>query len=131
MSNILSNGLQWLQTQLETHASLAVEYRRVNTEDWIEIPAAVIGRSQNQVETNTGLMVNSNFRDFIVRPSFFKQFDPPCPLRNDSVRYEIDGVEMLFRVNSDGVASHYEEIDGFGVAIRIHTVRDLINATNR
>lgn len=114
---------------MELWASSEIEYRREGTLTWLAVDA-VVGRSQNIVETETGLTVQSNFRDFIIKVGFFSQFDPPYPKRNDEIKITENGNELRYKVNSDGVANHYEEVDAYGLVYRVHSVRDWFIASS-
>jgi len=126
---MLRDGQSWLQDQMEQWAASEVEYQRVGTVDWLAC-TAIIGRSANNVETATGLTVQSNNRDFIIRVSFFDQFAEKTPKRNDAIRVTENGNTLIYKVNSDGVVSHFEEVDGYGIVYRVHSVRDWFVASS-
>ena len=123
MPNLLQQCAEMLQQKMEESGSEMVEYCRPGG---AAFPVrAVIGRTISQNDAGSGFIVRVTMRDFIIRQSELKGL---IPKRNDEIRQKIGDITAVFTLNSDSTESHYEETDGYGVAWRIHTKRDKINA---
>ena len=63
MSNLLSDGMTWLEGQLKEHCSSSVEYRR--DEESINLDA-VLGKTDYQILDESGFETGAFIWDFIV-----------------------------------------------------------------
>ena len=91
---------------------------------------AVVGGSADNSETETGLAIQTHYRDFTISTDSLLALSPPYPVRNDKI-VVVRGTEVLtYIVNADGGVSHFEEADAYNVAWRVHTIRDVIAPSN-
>ena len=63
MSNLLNNGLDWLEQRLLGFCSSPVEYRREAQSQTVD---AVYGKTDFEVEDNNGISVSSFIWDFLI-----------------------------------------------------------------
>ena len=63
MTNLLNTGLDWLEARMLGYCSDPVQYRRDGD---TRIVAAVFGKTDIEVEDNTGISVSSFVWDFLI-----------------------------------------------------------------
>ena len=124
--NWLAKAADYLQSRMEAETSEDVAYVR---NGMIYKLPAIVGQLITETTDVNGFVVRQLTRDFTIRQTALQKYLPDGPQRNDQIWQTINGRRHVFIVNADSFAtSHYEESDGYGVAWRIHTRRDSIDA---
>lgn len=120
--NMMSQGSDYLQGSLELHNGATVTYSRGG--DSIAV-TAVMGEEVAEAQDLGGFIIQTRSKDFIIQQTALKHFGKPA--RNDVITQVINGQTHRFIVNAESSqSSHFRDVDGYGVAWRIHTIRDQV-----
>ena len=111
-----------IATNFETLKSMAgVTIRYMREDESVEL-TAVIGRTQYEELSLSGLFESSQSRDFLVRADDLKLGGHKItPERGDEIREVVDGEELIYPVVSPRGSRQYEYSDPYRQIIRIHT----------
>ena len=119
MSDLLQEGLDWLEEQRREHLSRTVTYRRGSST--AQVPATV-GATRFEVDDGYGLIVEQNMRDYIIAAAdLVLNGEQTLPERGDEILEERDGVTYVYEVMELGAEQHYRFSDPAGKTLRIHT----------
>jgi hypothetical protein len=110
MTDVLRDGITWLEQQRTAHLAGEVEYRR--DPDAYTVPAT-LGRTQYEVDDGYGLRVGATVVDFLIRAADL----PIQPKPGDQI--VADGV--LYEVLSLGAEGAWRWSDPYRITRRIHT----------
>jgi hypothetical protein len=122
MTTLAQRGLAMAARTMGRAAGGDVTYARAEREVWIE--EAVFGRTEFQVETDNGVMLETSDRDFIFpAEKLILDGERATPLRGDliTVAEPIRDSKEVFEVLAPGGAQPYRYADPYGVLIRVHT----------
>ncbi len=113
MGDLLRQGGQWLEQMRRAALSSQVTYRRGAQEQAL---SATFGRTQYEVQDESGLLVAAHVTDFLVAAAEFEPvFGEPQP--GDQV--VADGA--TYEVLSLGNQGHWRWSDPYRTTMRIHT----------
>lgn len=121
--NYLRAAAETLQTRMEQFASETVMYCRDGQAPFPVV--AVPGRTVAENQDASGFIVRTTTRDFTIRVAALRGLTPK---RNDVIKMKIGNEEHIYTVNGDFGGVHYEPVDSYGIAWRIHTKLDRIDA---
>ena len=113
--SMLSDATKWLHDQAHNHLADTVTYRRGELEVSL---AATVGRSEFEIERETGVIVSFESRDYIFRVSdLVLGGETVEPLAGDCI------VEAgrIYEVMAPGDRPAWRWSDPFHTAFRVHT----------
>ena len=119
MSDLLQEGLDWLEEQRREHLSRSVTYRRgSSTVDVL----ATAGATRFEVDDGYGLVIEQEMRDYLIATAdLVLDGEQTLPERGDEILEERDGVTYVYEVMELGAEQHYRFCDPAGKTLRIHT----------
>jgi hypothetical protein len=120
LSHLLQWGQQWLNSQLEKHASREVVYQRGAGSVTVR---ATIGRTLLRLDDGYGgVVMQWTDRDFLI-PSSQLVIDGQSilPERGDQIHEIQDGLRHTFEVLAPGREPHWKWSDLYRSLLRIHT----------
>ena len=118
MTNLLSDGIRWLDEQLDAHASTEVTYRRGSQSVRIN---ATLGRHK-PLETDGGLD-QSTITEFDITCTF-RAADLSLggalvtPMRGDTIEFRENAVLLTYQILPE-MGRWWRESDAFGLRIEI------------
>ena len=113
MTDLLKQGAEWLEEKRAALLSSPVTYRRGDQEAMF---AATFGRTDYEVEDDTGVRVTGHVADFLVAAEdFVPVFGTPEP--GDRIAAE----GAIFEVMSLAGQVHWRWSDPYRSTLRIHT----------
>jgi hypothetical protein len=119
VSDLLQDGLDWLEQQRREHLSRTVTYRRGAFA--AQVPATV-GATRFEVDDGYGLVIEQQMRDYLVATAdLVLDGEQTLPERGDEILEECDGVTYVYEVMELGAEQHYRTCDPAGKTLRIHT----------
>jgi len=119
MSDLLQDGLDWLEEQRKAHLSRTVTYRR--GADSVEL-LATVGATRYEVDDGYGVVVEQEMRDYIVAAAdLVLGGQRTLPERGDEIVEIRDGQAYVYEVQDLGAERHYALCDPSGRTLRIHT----------
>ena len=119
MTNLLEQGAAWLTDQLHWHASTEVVYQR--GVDQVAVKA-VIGKTEFEVDDDSGAIQRVQSRDFLIRTADLRFFDvPTLPRAGDRIREPVGERTLVYEVLAPGNEPHYRFSDPFRKLLRVHT----------
>lgn len=119
MTDILQNGLNWLNGVRNAHMTNTVTYAR--GESTVQLPATV-GKTVFRQSDEFGLVMHFETRDFLVSTADLVldgQRVLPCP--GDRITQSEDGKDYIYEVMSPGGEPHFRYSDPYMKVLRIHT----------
>ena len=118
MSDMLQEGLDWLEEQRQDHMSRTVTYRRgIST---VEIPATVAA-TRFEVDEGYGIIVKQQMRDYLIATAaLVLDGEEVLPEPGDDILDEYDGVIQVYEVTPLGGEQHYRFCDPAQRTLRIH-----------
>jgi hypothetical protein len=115
MSDLLKNGMSWLESQREKYVSTLVAYRRGSAS--AEVPAT-IGKTIFRIEDEYGRVVCYESRDFLISTEkLVLNGTVVLPERGDEI---IDG-GFIYEVMAPANEPEWRYSDAFRNTLRIHT----------
>jgi len=119
VSDLLQEGLDWLEGQRREHLSRTVTYRRGSSA--VELPATV-GATRFEVDDGYGLVIEQEMRDYLIATAdLVLGGEQTLPRLGDEILEERDGVTYVYEVMELGAEQHYRTCDPAGKTLRIHT----------
>jgi len=119
VSDLLQEGLDWLEGQRREHLSRTVTYRRGSST--VELPATV-GATRFEVDDGYGLVIEQEMRDYLIATAdLVLGGEQTLPRLGDEILEERDGVTYVYEVMELGAEQHYRTCDPAGKTLRIHT----------
>jgi hypothetical protein len=117
--NLLAKASEWLENQRTRHAASPVEYLRGCQS--VEI-AATVGKTTFEVDDGYGVLVRSEWRDFLVlAEELVLGGSPSLPRRGDRIR-ETQGTHVfVYEVTAPGKEPCWRWSDALRKTLRIHT----------
>ena len=119
MTDLLEQGLGWLNDMRGKHMSQTVVYGRAG--DSVEVQAT-LGRTEYEVTDEAGVTVQAVATDFIAAAAdlvLSGQLVSPEP--GDQIRVTAGANVLVYEVMDLGGAGHYRPGDAYGNALRVHT----------
>ena len=115
----LESASNWLEEMRHRHNTVPIQYQR--GEDSIQI-SATIGRTTFMVDNGSGILEESESRDFLVRASDLDVggISTP-PRRGDKIHEARDGVVFTYEVMSPNGEAPFRYSDAYRKTLRIHT----------
>ena len=119
MTDMLQDGLDWLEAQRKAHLSRAVTYRRRNAA--VEVRATPAATSY-EADDGYGIVLETQARDYLVAAEdLVLEGERTLPERGDRIEeVQVDGTHV-FAVTDLGRERHYRFCDPAGKTLRIHT----------
>ncbi|MFO7958338.1 MAG: hypothetical protein R6X33_14725 [Candidatus Brocadiia bacterium] len=115
MSDLLQEGLDWLEGQRREHLSHEVTYRRGAAE--ATVPATVAA-TRFEVDDGTGMILEQETRDYLIATAdLVLEGRNVLPERGDEI---VDGAEV-YEAMDLGPERHYRFCDPDRTTLRIHT----------
>lgn len=131
MTNYLSMGAEKLQQLMENYGGVNVTYRRTGVFSFTV--AAVPGRNPTDVYDQRGVLLRGQIQDFTIAISKLTAgmtSGSARPLRGDEIVMQVGEYSTVFVVNGEDFSTgHYQPSDSYGIAWRIHTKSDRIDAS--
>jgi len=119
VSDLLQDGLDWLEEQRREHLSRTLTYRRGPHS--VDVPATV-GATRFEVDDGYGLVIEQQMRDYLIATAdLVLDGEQTLPERGDEILEERDGVTYVYEVMELGAEQHYRFCDPAGKTLRIHT----------
>ena len=119
MTDMLQQGLGWLEEQRKAHLSRTVTYRRGSSS--VEV-LATVGATQFEADDGSGIVVEMEARDYLIASADLVLDDQQVlPARGDEILEEQDGVMQVYEVMDLGPEKHFVTCDPDGRTLRIHT----------
>ncbi len=119
MSDLLQEGLDWLEEQRREHLSREVLYRRGATE--ATVPATVAA-TRFEVDDGTGMILEQEMRDYLVATAdLVLGGKNVLPERGDEIVETRGGTAHVYEVMDLGPERHYRFCDPDRTTLRIHT----------
>lgn len=119
MTDILEDGVNWLNGIRLTHLAQSVTYKR----DWETITVtATLGSTTYEVADEDGLLIQAKSTDFLIAASALVLGEGLVkPELGDQIIRTVGGEELTFEVLDLGGVGHYRPADQYGKVLRIHT----------
>lgn len=119
MSDLLQDGLDWLEEQRNAHLVKAVTYHRGASS--VEVPA-MVGATRFEVDDGYGVIVEQDMRDRIIAADeLVLDGERTLPELGERIHEERDDVTYIYEVMNLGAERHYRFCDPSGKTLRIHT----------
>ena len=119
MTDLLQDGLGWLEEQRRKHLTRAVTYRRGSSA--AEVPATV-GATKFEVDDGYGTVVGQQMRDYLIATAdLVLDGQQTLPERGDEILEERGGTTYVYEVMELGPDRHFRFCDPAGKTLRIHT----------
>jgi len=119
VSDLLQDGLDWLEEQRREQLSRTVTYRRGSST--VQVPATV-GATRFEVDDGYGLVIEQEMRDYLIATAdLVLDGEQTLPERGDEILEEREGVTYVYEVMELGAEQHYRTCDPAGKTLRIHT----------
>jgi len=119
VTDLLQQGLEWLEEQRREHLSRAVTYRRGSSTAQV---LATVGATRFEVEDGYGLVIEQEMRDYLIAAAdLVLGGEQTLPRLGDEILEERDGVTYVYEVMELGAEQHYRFCDPAGKTLRIHT----------
>lgn len=117
--NLLQTGSDWLQAQLQQHASQPITYRRGNNTVAV---TAVIGRTEFELDNEFGVLKKIESRDFLIPAAdLVLNGTPVLPERGDEIEEAQGSATYTYEVMAPGNEPAWRWSDAFRNTLRIHT----------
>ena len=119
MSDLVQQGLDWLEEQRKTHLVRAVTYHRGASS--VEV-AATVGATRFEVDDGYGIIVEQEMRDYIIAADeLVPEGERTLPQLGDRIHEEREDATYVYEVMDLGAERHYRTCDPAGKTLRIHT----------
>jgi hypothetical protein len=119
VTDLLQQGLDWLEGRRREHLTRTVLYRR--GAESFQIPATVAA-TRYEVDDGYGVVLEQDMRDYIVAAEdLVLGGQVVVPERGDEIVETRDGAGYVYEVMDLGAEKHYRPADPDGSALRIHT----------
>ena len=119
MTDLLQQGLDWLEGQRKAHLSRTVTYRRGAAS--VEVPATV-GATRFESDDGSGMVVEMESRDYLIASAdLVLDGQQVQPERGDQVLETRDGATHVYEVMDLGPEKHFVTCDPDGRTLRVHT----------
>ncbi len=119
MSDLLQDGLAWLESQRREHLSHEVTYRRDDLS--VQMPATVAA-TRFEVDDGTGIVVGQEMRDYLIAAAdLVLEGEQVLPERGDEIVEVLDGRTHVYEAMDLGPDRHYRFCDPDRKTLRIHT----------
>jgi hypothetical protein len=115
MSDLLKNGISWLESQRKKHLTSQVFYRRDSTS--VEIPAT-IGKTVFKIEDEYGRIVHYESRDYLINAQDLVLNGTVVPPERGD---EIVDEGFVYEVMAPASEPEWRYSDVFRNTLRIHT----------
>ena len=116
MSDLLGQGLAWLERQRASFLTKPVTYRRGAQE---RVVAATVGKTTFEVLTAGGVLERIESRDYLIAASELAGLGPPQ--RGDQVIEDSGGARHTAEVLAPGREPHWRWSDANRTCYRMHT----------
>ena len=118
MSDLLQEGLDWLEEQRKAHLSRTVTYRRGAAP--VEV-LATVGATRFEADDGYGIVVEQEMRDYLIAAEdLVLGGEQVLPEPGDDVLDERAGVTRVYEVAPLGGEQHYRSCDPAQRTLRIH-----------
>ena len=119
MTDVLQQGLGWLEEQRKAHLSRTVTYRRRSSTVAV---LATVGATRFEADDGQGIVVEMEACDYLIASGdLVLDGQKTLPERGDEVLETRDGVRHVYEVMDLGPEKHYRFCDPDGRTLRIHT----------
>ena len=119
MTDLLRQGMEWLEGQRKAHLSSPVTYRRGALS--VEV-LATVGATRFEADDGSGIVVEMEARDYLIAAAdLVLDGQRTLPERGDQVLEARDGVTHVYEVMDLGPEKHFVTCDPDGRTLRIHT----------
>lgn len=119
MTDVLADGMAWLESQRREHLSTTVVYERDG--DSLPLPAT-IGRTEFEIEDTTGVLEKVVIRDFLIAAAdLVFAGSTTLPERGDLVRETVGSEVHVHEVVGPGGEPAWRYADPYRNTLRIHT----------
>jgi len=119
VTDLLQDGLDWLEEQRRAHLSRTVTYRRGAST--VEI-LATVGATRFEADDGSGIVVEMEARDYLIASAdLVLDGEQVQPERGDEIVEERDGASYVYEVMDLGAEKHFVTCDPDGRTLRIHT----------
>jgi hypothetical protein len=119
MTDLLQQGLAWLEEQRRQHLSRMVTYRRGSSSAEV---LATVGATRFEADDGYGIVVEQEMRDYLIASDdLVLDGQKTLPERGDEIVEVMDGVVHVYEVMDLGPQKHYRFSDPDGRTLRIHT----------
>jgi len=119
VTDLLQDGLDWLEEQRRAHLSRTVTYRRgSSTVDVL----ATVGATRFEADDGSGMVIEMESRDYLIAAAdLVLDGKHVLPERGDEIVEERDGASYVYEVMDLGAERHFVTCDPDGRTLRIHT----------
>lgn len=119
MTDLLSKGSEWLESQRTEHMTRLVAYQRGTAS--VELPATV-GRTLFRIDKGYGVQEHYESRDYLVLAGdLILGGAPVLPKAGDRVRETDGGKVFVYEVMAPGNEPAWRYSDPYRQTLRIHT----------
>jgi len=119
VTDLLRDGLGWLEGQRKAHLSSMVTYRRGAFS--VEV-LATVGATRFEADDGYGIVVEREIRDYLIASAdLVLDGEGTLPQRGDEVVEVRGGAAHVYEVMDLGPEKHYRFSDPDGGTLRIHT----------
>jgi hypothetical protein len=119
VTDLLQQGLGWLEEQRKAHLSRTVTYRRGSSSAKV---LATVGATRFESDNGSGMVVEMESRDYLIASAdLVLDGQRVLPERGDQVLETCDGATHIYEVMDLGSEKHFVTCDPDGRTLRIHT----------
>jgi len=119
VTDLLQQGLDWLEEQRRTHLSRNVTYRRGSSTAQV---LATVGATRFEADDGSGIVVEMEARDYLIAAAdLVLDSAQVLPERGDEIVEVRDGINYVYEVMDLGSEKHFVTCDPAGRTLRIHT----------
>jgi len=119
VTDLIQQGLDWLEGQRKAHLSRTVTYRRGAFS--VEV-LATVGATRFESDDGSGMVVEMESRDYLIASAdLVLDGQQVQPERGDQVLETRDGATHVYEVMDLGPEKHFVTCDPNGLTLRIHT----------
>jgi hypothetical protein len=116
ITDMLETGMEWLTSKNRAHRYRTVIYSRGGQTASVR---AVVGRTLFQTQTENGLFIETESRDYLIEVDDLVDFGEPEA--HDQIEDTLNGVAQTFEVMAPGAEPVFRYANAYRKVFRVHT----------